>query len=119
MGPLKHGGLALATSIASAVNVIILTVILIRRIGDFFDREFYTSLIKVTASSFIMLMSIGIVYLLMPWKIEGSFEERLAFLVVAVTVGIVTFAAGAFVLKSPEMTVALDLIKKRMQRHVS
>jgi len=41
---MKHGGLALATSLGSAVNVIYLSVVLWRRIGSFLERPFFLSL---------------------------------------------------------------------------
>ncbi|MBN1662896.1 MAG: murein biosynthesis integral membrane protein MurJ [Deltaproteobacteria bacterium] len=116
MGPLKHGGLALATSIASAVNVIMLTIILVRRIGTFFNREFYSSVFKVTAASFAMLASIGIVHVMMPWNNEGAFEGRLIFLVVSIIVGMIVFTVSASVLRCPEMAAVAGIIKRRLKR---
>ena len=58
MYPLKHGGLALATSIASAVNVVMLSVVLHRRVGAFVDADFYRSLGKIVVSSLLMWLSL-------------------------------------------------------------
>ncbi|HQL98828.1 MAG TPA: murein biosynthesis integral membrane protein MurJ, partial [Smithella sp.] len=43
MYPLKHNGIALASSIAATVNVLVLTIVLKRKIGKFLDRAFYYS----------------------------------------------------------------------------
>ena len=50
----KHGGIALATSIASVVNVGMLWVILKRRIGTMLDGEFYRSVGKTFLASLAM-----------------------------------------------------------------
>ena len=51
MFPLRHGGLALATSIASAVNVGMLWVILRRRVGPLLESDFYRSVAKTVLAS--------------------------------------------------------------------
>lgn len=116
MGPLKHGGLALATSIASAVNVLFLTIILIKRIGTFFSREFFVSVMKVTAASLIMLVSFFLIDFILPWNINGTFDERLIFLVVCIVTGMIAFICSVFFLKCQEMMVAVDIIKRKLKR---
>ena len=54
MFPLKHGGIALATSIASAVNVGMLWMILNRKVGTILDSQFYLSLGKTLLASLVM-----------------------------------------------------------------
>lgn len=116
MGPLKHGGLALATSIASMVNVGLLTVILVRRIGSFFDGEFVVSVLKATAASMLMLGSIFMVEFVLPWSNQAAFDTRLLFLLAAITAGLITFFAAAALLRCPEMIAALDVIRKRTRK---
>lgn len=114
MFPLKHGGLALATSIASAANVIMLAVILRRKIGRFLDGEFYRSLFKVSLSSFAMWIAIMLVDYIIPWKIEEPFNEKLLYLVTCVIVGMATFIIASFMIKSPEMKMVGDAVKRKM-----
>lgn len=118
IGPLKHGGLALATSIASAVNVVLLTAILVKRIGTFFNREFYISVIKVTAASILMLLSIFLINLIRPWNNHGSFDDRFIFLVVCIAVGMITFGLSAYCLKCQEMLVAFEMLKRKLKRKI-
>jgi len=54
MGPMRQGGLALATSLAASINVLILFVILVRRLGEFSSRELLVSLTKIGAASAVM-----------------------------------------------------------------
>ena len=116
MFPLKHGGLALATSIASAVNVGMLWVILRRRIGKLLDREFYRSLARTSLASLIMWGVILLVGLLYPWNTGGPFHVRFVHLILCVAAGAVAFFTSALLLKSPEITDALGSIRRRLKR---
>ena len=114
MFPLKHGGLALATSIATAVNVGMLWVILRRRIGKLLDREFYHSLGRTSLASLVMwgvILRIGMIY---PWNISDPFDARLIHLILCVAGGGAAFFAAAFLFKSPEITTTLGSIRRRL-----
>jgi putative peptidoglycan lipid II flippase len=114
MFPLQHGGLALATSIATAVNVGMLWVILQRRIGKLLDREFYHSLGRTFLASLVMwgvILLIGIIY---PWNITGPFDARLVYLTLCVAGGAAAFFGAALLLKSPEITTAIGSIRRRL-----
>jgi putative peptidoglycan lipid II flippase len=116
MFPLRHGGLALATSIASAVNVGMLWLILRRRVGPLLDREFFLSLGKTVLASLVMggvLLLTGLAY---PWQAEGPFSVRLTHLVFAVAAGGGGFAVASFFLKSPEIAHALAALRRRTAR---
>ena len=54
MGPLKHGGLALATSIAALFNVVLLIHFLRKRLGLMGGRKILSSMIKLFIASAIM-----------------------------------------------------------------
>jgi putative peptidoglycan lipid II flippase len=112
MFPLKHGGLALATSIASAVNVVTLSVILARRIGPFLDREFYQSVLKVFTASFVMWGAIELTNYLLVWRDDGPFNERLTALTAAIAVGMATFFVASYLLRSREMARVLETARR-------
>jgi putative peptidoglycan lipid II flippase len=115
MFPLKHGGLALATSIASAVNVVTLSAILARRIGRFLDREFQMSVLKVFVASFIMWGAIEVCNHLLAWRDDGPFNERLITLAAAIVVGMVTFFIASYLLRSREMGRVLETARRRFR----
>ena len=114
MFPLKHGGLALATSIASAVNVGMLWVILQRRVGEILDREFYRSVGKTALAALVMWGVIFAIGLLFPWRPSGPFNARLVHLVLCVAGGGGAFFAAAALLKSPEVVTATEALRRRL-----
>jgi len=116
MYPLKHNGIALASSIAAAVNVLVLTIVLKRKIGKFLDRTFYHSVFKIILSSVLMLFAIGVMEYVIPWNTHAGFKARLLYLSVAVTAGAATFFISAYLLKSPEMQAFANIVKKRLSR---
>ncbi len=116
MFPLKHAGIALATSIASSVNVIMLWVILKARMGNFLDRQFYRSLIRTSLSSLVMLAVILSVNLFYPWDTSGPFNARLIHLTISVMLGLASFFAAAYIVRSPEIEVVIEKIGRRLHK---
>lgn len=116
MFPLKHGGLALATSAASAINVLMLSYILRRKIGRYLDTKFYSSLGKTFFASAAMGISIYLVSFVFPWNIEAAFEARVLFLAACIAAGILTFFGTSFLIKSDEIVSVLALIRRKLKR---
>lgn len=114
MFPLKHGGLALATSLASAVNVFMLSVILWNKIGPFLDHEFYQSLNKVLISSAVMAAAIYTVGLFIRWNINGPLQTRCIYLIVCVCSGLAVFFAASVVTRNSELLFFLDHLKRKI-----
>lgn len=103
MFPLQHGGIALATSLASAVNVSMLWVILRRRMGPIVDGEFYLSLGKTILASCVMAGAIGALDFLWPWPPAGPLAARSLHLAARILAGLAAFGIAACLLRSPEM----------------
>jgi putative peptidoglycan lipid II flippase len=116
MFPLKHNGLALANSLASMVNVIILSIVLRKKIGPFLDRSFYISMLKIIISSLAMWGAILLFDFFLPWNTYARFETRLTYLMIAVMVGAVTYFSCAHLLKSPEINGIVRTINRRFNR---
>jgi putative peptidoglycan lipid II flippase len=116
MNPLKHSGLALANSLASMVNVIILSIVLKKKIGTFLDRNFYLSTGKIIISSLVMLGAITLVDFFLPWNTDAHFKARLIYLLVSIAIGAAAFFVCAYLLKSPEIQSIVQLLKKRFSR---
>jgi putative peptidoglycan lipid II flippase len=116
MHPLKHSGLALANSLASMVNVIILSIVLKKKIGTFLDRNFYLSTGKIIISSLVMLGAITLVDFFLPWNTDAHFKARLIYLLVSIAIGAAAFFVCAYLLKSPEIQSIVQLLKKRFSR---
>ncbi|MBN1474794.1 MAG: murein biosynthesis integral membrane protein MurJ [Syntrophaceae bacterium] len=113
MFPLKHNGIALGLSISSIVQVMILAIVLKRKIGVFLDRIFYLSLFKIIFSSVVMLAALIMTDVFLPWDISAKFELKIAYLIISVIAGAMTFFVSSYILKSPEIYSLINLLKKR------
>ena len=114
MGPLKHGGLALATSIATSVNVLILSVILWRKIGSFLDEEFYDSLKKVFVASLVMAASIYAIRFVIDWDINDVLLNKCFYLFFCIIVGCFTFFTASLLTKNQDLLFLWARIKKKL-----
>ncbi len=112
MFPMRHSGLALATSIASAVNIIVLAVILRKRVGQFLQKDFWTSVSRTILASGVMGVSIGVVHATLGWNSEAALGARVLFLVVAITVGLAVFALSSFILGGSEVKALLRMKRR-------
>jgi putative peptidoglycan lipid II flippase len=112
MGPMKQGGLALATSLSAAFNVSVLFAILIRRLGQFPIGEFSSSLTKISIAS--LIMGIPLVYgrTLGDWGRGFTATNGLA-LLGCIVVGLIVFAVAAYLLRCKEMRSLLSLLRER------
>jgi len=112
MGPMKHGGLALANAIASAVNFIILFLMLRKKIERVDGSKIFHSFIKTASASLIMGMTGYYVINNVMWH-EGAHV-----LVKAGTLtGTIFFCLGIYMLlmslmKSEELKYLLNMRKK-------
>ena len=112
MGPMRHGGLALATSIAAACNVLILFVILVRRLGGFPLKNLLVSLGRILVAS--LWMGVFLLYV----RIYGNWEHALTsknLLVLAICVigGLAVFLLSAYLLRCRELHAMLQLLKSK------
>jgi len=119
MGPLKHGGLALATSLGSAVNVVYLAYFLWKRIGFFLEREFFATIFKVLVSSGVMLIVMIILGIFYPWQGEAIFFQRLTYLVLEIGVGTMAFFSVARIMKAREMVLIMEALRRKIGKKLT
>ena len=113
MGPLGHRGLALATSLASMLNLALLCRVLQRRIGTLDWREIGVSAGLTTASSVIMG---GVVYLMTYRMIPAGDDGSLPGLAAGIMTGILVYGSLSVVLKRPELDTILSGWLNRRKR---
>ncbi len=116
MFPYKHSGLALATSLASAVNVTVLSFILRKRIGAFLDREFFHSLSRTILASLMMWGILILVAFLLPWQENAPLQLKVIFLAVSIGAGLSAYSLFSYLLKNREMILLLDALKRAMMK---
>jgi putative peptidoglycan lipid II flippase len=112
MGPLKHGGLALALSLASSLQFCLLVFFLKRRMDVLNLRPILVSGGKNLFAS--MVMGLGIYYLYFKWWAPNP-AQGLWHLIVNLTglvlIGVIIYFAAAKILGCRELTSVLDLLK--------
>lgn len=111
VGPLSHGGLALATSLSAVVNTAVLFLMLRMRHGRFGGRKILSSALKTTLSSAI---TGAIIYSIVLYSgYSGlSFPMRAAFVVVTIFLAIAIFLALASLFKVSELSFLKDFFRK-------
>jgi len=112
MGPLDHGGLALATSLASILNLGLLVYALRKRLGSLGWRRIARSTCKTLGSAAIMGAVVWFAAgRLIPAE-EGTIGERVAGLLACVVIGLAVFGASAYAIKIPEFANLIAEVKK-------
>ncbi|MEE8424008.1 MAG: murein biosynthesis integral membrane protein MurJ [Thermodesulfobacteriota bacterium] len=112
IGPLRHGGLALATSLASILNVVLLFAILRKRLGSILEKGFALSVLKISIASVIMGILVYYISSFGDWA-EGTFLVKLSLLFFSLVVGSVTFFFFTYILKCQELRAIKDLLRRR------
>ncbi|MEK7773489.1 MAG: murein biosynthesis integral membrane protein MurJ [Deltaproteobacteria bacterium] len=111
VGPLSYGGLALATSLSSTINCILLLVVLKKRFGRFGGGLILGSALKSAAASVVMGILIYLVFHLIGF--EGlSAAAKMVIMALALVVGIITYITSSRVLKTPELAFLKGFLKK-------
>lgn len=111
VGPLKHGGLALATSISSIVNVAILLVILKKRYGRIGGRVMLVSAGKAALASIAMGAVIFIIIFKTGFTTDGAVYKSV-FLALSLVAGIAVYLITARLLKTSEVMFLKGFLKK-------
>lgn len=111
VGPLGHGGLALATSLSSIVGVIALLIVLKMRLGRFGGRSIFSSSVKSVVASVLMGALIYFLISASGFSSLGS-AARIALIVISLALGVVTYVTFSVLFKVPEVTFLKGILKK-------
>ncbi len=97
--PMQQGGLALANSLATTIEMAILATILWRRIGGFDDGMLRLSLVKTILATLVMTgVLIGVILFMPP--LPGAVRA-----IIELSIGAVAFFVAALALGSPELAM--------------
>ncbi|MGC8602909.1 MAG: murein biosynthesis integral membrane protein MurJ [Desulfomonilaceae bacterium] len=110
MNPMRHGGLALATTIAAAFNFLSLFVILIRRIKWFEISRFLISIMRIFGASFFMGVFLAIIKDYGSWT-NGLTSKNLSILVVSILAGMIVFGLFACLFKCEQVKSIRSVLK--------
>lgn len=112
---LRHVGLALSTSVAATVNLVLLAVFLRYRLGPLGGRELLGSLGRSLAASLVMVVPVRAVAGLADWTNDGLLV-RVGILGAAVATGLAAFAAAAALLGGTEARTIWAILRARLVR---
>jgi putative peptidoglycan lipid II flippase len=117
MGPLAHGGLALALSIASTLQLGLLVLLFKRKLGAWDLRPIIMSMGKCVAASGVM--GLGIYYLSYNWwapsPAVGLWHLALR-LVVLVLGGVMIYFGVSYILRCRELGAVMDILRPILRR---
>ncbi len=111
MGPLKHGGLALAASASATANLVILLWLLRTRLGSLDGRRIWWSLGRVATATGVMTAWCGL--LLWNWPLGPTRGVEAAWLVAAIGGAVGAYAAASLALRGEEGPALLALARGR------
>ena len=115
--PLAHGGLALAASLASMVNITLLTIQLRKKIGRMEGGRILRSLLKIIPSSIVMGLIGWWISKNPVWDAGGRTLFKSELLCGGLVVSVLFYIAAMWVLKSEELEFIRGMVMRR--RHAA
>jgi putative peptidoglycan lipid II flippase len=109
---LAHGGLALATSLASMINLILLVRALRIKLGPLGLKAITVSVLKSGVSSLAMGAAVGLLAHAIIPSPGGSLTRLFVGLVTSILAGIVFYCGASVVFKSRELGNVLEMARK-------
>lgn len=116
MGPLKHGGLAFASTLSALCNMLMLLWLLRRKIGCFGGRSITVTALKSSAASIPMGILVWYGCSLIDWSQGGHKMLKALVLGGAIVCGSALYLLLAKMLRSEEALDAVSLLRRKLKR---
>jgi len=116
MGPLLHGGLALATTLSALANMLLLLWLLRRKIGRFGGRGILVTGLKSLVASIPMTATVYYACRFMDWSQSGQKPAKLLVLGGAIGAGVMVYAVLARLLRSDEALELAAIVRRKLGR---
>ena len=111
--PLMHGGLALATSLSSTLNLILLFRKLGPKMGGIDIRKNIQSLLRIFLCSLPMGLAAYLICSIGNWTTTGNGGEKVLILFTGIVIGLGIYLACSYWVKNEEMLFLLKMIKRK------
>jgi putative peptidoglycan lipid II flippase len=111
--PLKHAGLALATSLSSVLNLILLSRAVSLKLGGMDLREVAAPLLRIFLCSLPMGFVSYLICSLGNWSSSGHGAPKVVLLMAAIAAGLGTYLGSSYWMKNAEMIFLLKMIRKK------
>jgi putative peptidoglycan lipid II flippase len=111
--PLKHAGLALATSLSSTLNLILLSRKLNMKLGGMDFSRNIKSLLLIFSCSLPMGLVAYLICSLGNWSATGNIVEKVLLLVIGIVTGLGIYLVCSYWVKNEEMIFLLKMVRKK------
>ncbi len=114
--PLKHAGLALATSLSSMLNLFLLYRNLNHRLGGLDTAKNMKSLLRTLLCGLIMGGAAYLICSVGDWTVSGNTVEKILLLAAGIGGGLGVYLASSYWMKNEELLFLLNIVKRRIGR---
>jgi putative peptidoglycan lipid II flippase len=114
--PLKHAGLALATSLSSILNLVLLSRGLNIKLGGMDVKKNIHSLLRILLCSLPMGLVAYLICSLGNWTVPGNVIEKVFLLGLGIVTGLGVYLLGSYWMKNEETLLLLKMIKNIWDR---
>ena len=111
---LRHAGLALATSLAAAVNLGVLGLRLSRRLAGFDFAAVARSFLRSLAASLVMTPAVYATAHTIDWSVPGRLSLKAVTLALSTVIGVVVFTGASRAFGGEEILVVMRLLRERL-----
>ncbi len=113
---LNHSGLAFANSIASIINLSLLSFVLRKRLGRIDGRRITRSLLKSSIAATVMAISGSIIISSDIWKLSGMVGIKSIYLAGTITTCLLIYTLLSLILRSEELSYVYRVVRSRLNR---
>ncbi len=113
---LKHGGLALATSLSSIICILLLFRSLKKKLGDFGQKKIIIVFFKTTFAALIMGVVARVVYKFIFAMLGTGLIMEVIALGTAIVAGATVYGLLILLFKVDEVSMITDIVKKKLKR---
>ncbi len=116
MKPLSHSGLALANTLASYVNFLLLFLFFRKKLPSVDTKNLSVSFVKTLAASCIMGIAGWVLLRGEAWNLQGEIILKVFLLTVTIASCVIIYFFISYLMKSEECLYVLRSVKKRLGR---
>ncbi|MRR55275.1 MAG: murein biosynthesis integral membrane protein MurJ [Deltaproteobacteria bacterium] len=116
MGPLLHGGLALATTLSAFFNMLLLLYYLRKKIGPFGGSKIVLSGLKILLATIPMSLGVYLCIQTIDWSIQGQKLLKGGVLSLTVCAGIGIFLLFAHLLRCEETERVSEILRRKLKK---
>jgi putative peptidoglycan lipid II flippase len=113
MIPLKHGGLALATSLSFMLNLILLFRKLGPKLGGIDIKKNIKSLLRIFLCSIPMGLAAYLICSVGNWSTTGNVVAKVLLLFIGIVIGVGIYFVASYWVKNEEMLFLLKMVRRK------